>query len=334
MGKLTEFRNRFFEEMFGVDYKESKHRSREHLGDFMKNPRDVFRSDAHAVGRNLKTHHMKRMAAVMGLSGITMPIKAGLEVYGKGINSRIYNISPEIIQNVFDTVSNVVPDSMSWLVDFSTSGNEISDVASLISRASSLATSYIIADLAINGRQFAMKEFDLRKKGILREAGRMSVDFTSSLSLGPLLDYTRYGLSQIITNTVDASSRTNATLSVALPTAFLHMFRGYFLDIGCELVGYQKSERTPEWLAKKSPRFKKNLFYALMAGSALSTAGVYATNGTPSLEKPVIVETVGENNERFGRGEEYSSSCVNLEKKFNEEDFSERNPVRGLEYSL
>ena len=164
----------------------------------------------------------------------------------------------------------------------------------------------------------------------------MGFDFGSAITFGSCWEYVKYGIAQALTKSVDAASRTNAAVAVAVPSAVLHIARGHFLDVGGDLVGHQKSERTPNWLARKSPKFKKNLFWALTAASAALTAGVYVVNDAPFFpsQESAIVETVEENRERLEGDRGYTYGQINLEKKLNEEISDEEGSRKGLEYSL
>lgn len=292
--------------------------SKKHFKDFLNSPKKIIISDVYSIGRNLKEKHSLRVAGVMGLSGITMPLKAYLETSGKGINSMVYNGSPEFLQKGFDILGSSLPESMSWLVNFSTAGEEMSDLNSILSRAQSLALSYVVASVAIKGREFALKELDVRKGGKLREMGKLSFDFGSAITLGSGLDYIRYGISQALTNSIDVANRTNATLAVAMPTAVLHMFRGWFLDVGGDLIGYKESERTPKFIANKSQKFKKNLFWGLTMGAFAGSSLVYYYNDAPFFQSQgnQIVETVEENSER-GLGK----NCLEYKVDFEELGF-------------
>ena len=293
MGYGVLYYTKFYNYMFMVFYmsekilkliergKRYKDVLRDHVGEYRNDFSGTLGLDSCAVGRNIRDGHSKRMAGVMGLSGITMPLKAAVETCGGSVNRFIYDSSPELFQKVFDMVYYSVPESMNFLVDFSADSGGIDDVTSMASRFISLASAYVLADSVIFGRDLVLKKFKLRDEGKIKEVGKLGVDFGTALTLGSGWEYVKYGVAQVMTKSLDAATRTNATMAVALPTSALHMFRGWFLDVGTDLVGCGEGERTPKFLKNKSLKFKKKVFNSLLMASVLGTAGVYYFNGVP-----------------------------------------------------
>ncbi len=269
-------------------------KTRNHIGEYKQFPLENAKRDVYAIGKNLKDNHGKRMAAAMALSGFTTPLKAYLETSGKSIMGSIYDFSPEVFQKGFDSIYYSIPQSMECLIDFSTSGEELSNFNSFLARGISIGTGYVVGHTVMEQlREKPLRKMKLRGKGALKELGKGGYDFGLALSLGGLWEYVKYGSVQYLMGDVDASKTTNSTLAVLFPTAALHVARGWLLDVSGDLVGYRESERTPNWLAEKSQNFKKNIFRALTVGTIGATALVYAGNDAPffpSEESGVQVE--------------------------------------------
>lgn len=274
------------------------------------NPTGSASEDSRKIYRNIVDHHDRRMASMMGFSGITMPLKSWLETNGKSINSSIYDASPEIIQRGFDQINYAIPESMKFMVDFGTGGEEMSDLTSIIARGISLLPAYVLADAIVTGRDFGIKHSGRGAQAVIdygkrlfmeplkkylpasngenhkiaramREGGRYSFDFFTALGFGTAFEYVKYTAAQSLTGSFDASERTNATMAVAVPSALLHTVRGYFIDVFRDMVGDKQSERTPQWIENMSVKNKKRLFNAAVVGSLVATGIVYANNDAP-----------------------------------------------------
>jgi hypothetical protein len=269
---------------------------KDHIQEYKQFPLENAKRDVYAIGKNLKDNHGKRMAAAMALSGFTTPLKAYLETSGKSIMGSVYDFSPEVFQKGFDSIYYSIPQSMEWLIDFSTSGEELSDFNSFLARGISIGTGYVVGHTVMEQlREKPLRKMKLREKGALKEVGKGAYDFSFALSLGGIWEYVKYGSVQYLMGDVDASKTTNSTLAVLFPTAALHVARGWLLDVSGDLVGYKESERTPNWLAKKSQKFKKNVFRTLTAGAIGATALVYAFNDGqffPTKENVEITQEV------------------------------------------
>lgn len=249
--------------------------SREHARDYCTFPRKTFIYDFKKIFGNLKDKHPMRMASLMGFTGVTMPLKAWLETSGKSINSWAYGLFPDAVQNFLLSFQSTMPEFITrHIADFSTSGQEMSDLDSIAARGISLVTAYFLAEGIIPAREYIVK----------KSCGQRTLsDFGTAAGPGAVWEWIKYSIAQGVTGGIDNSQRTNAIVATILPTALLHTIRGWFLDFSKDLVGEGKYTRFgSKYLEKISPRVKKNIFRASVATSFLTTGAVYVFwNNTP-----------------------------------------------------
>jgi len=268
--------------------KEYSSRCKSHLKEYRQEPIEMVKSDIYAFGRNIRDNHGKRMAAAMALSGFTTPLKCYLETSGKNIMHTVYEISPDLIQKGADLVYYSVPESMNWLLNFSTTGEEMSDLSSILARVFSISTGYVFGQFVFDKiREKPFQKLGLRKPGFMRGIGKATYDFNLAMTLGGLWEYLKYTGVQCVIGNVDSSKTTNSTMTVLFPTALMNIIRGWLLDVSGELVDYRDSERTPEWLKNKSKRFKKDLFHGLCLGALAGSVLVYYFNHAPFFPSDV-----------------------------------------------
>ena len=190
----------------------------------------------------------------------------------------------EVKEHLVDTTS-IITLTMPLNTGIETFVANMSNKVSISSRAINLALAYGGLTRLVKLRDYSKKKLNIDSRhGIIKTAH----DVVFGLSVAPPIKTAVY----LASGETDWKKIGIGVLGTMGIVGLLAAPMGYAIDVGRDLWGIKKSERTPRYFENKCEKAKKYFAAGLLTGTIALTSGIYGINSQRNIEKENNLEQV------------------------------------------